>query len=106
MHWSRRGWRMQCRNVLTRIDALRTRELAPIEKTAVEQHLRTCRSCDASQDDVVQLVHGVKPLGLGPPVSCRASCKEAIVDSFDRGGGVSVAFTKDRIRMITAEDSI
>ena len=31
---------MQCRNVLTRIDALRTRELAPIEKSAVEEHLR------------------------------------------------------------------
>ena len=44
---------MQCRTVLTRIDALRTRELAPIEKTAVEEHLRTCRSCDESQDDVV-----------------------------------------------------
>ena len=43
---------MQCRNVLTRIDALRTRELAPIEKAAVEAHLRTCRSCDESQDDV------------------------------------------------------
>jgi len=62
---------MQCRNVLTRIDALRTRELAPMEKTAVEQHLRTCRSCDDSQSDVDHLAHAVKSLALVPPVSCR-----------------------------------
>jgi len=97
---------MQCRNVLTRIDALRTRELAPIEKTAVEQHLRTCRSCDASQDDVVQLVHAVKSLALVPPVSCRDAVKEQIADSFDRVGDVWVAFTKDRIRMIRSAESI
>ena len=53
---------MQCRTVLTRIDALRTRELAPIEKTAVEQHLSTCRSCDESQADVDHLAHAVKSL--------------------------------------------
>jgi O-6-methylguanine DNA methyltransferase len=97
---------MQCRNVLTRIDALRTRELAPIEKTAVEQHLRTCRSCDVSQDDVVQLAQAVKSLALVPPASCREECKEAIADSFDRVGDVWVAFTKDRIRMIAAAESI
>jgi O-6-methylguanine DNA methyltransferase len=97
---------MQCRNVLTRIDALRTRELAPIEKTAVEAHLRTCRSCDASQDDVEQLVHAVKSLTLVPEVSCVETCKDAVADSFDRVGEVWVAFTKDRIRMIRSADSI
>src|SRR6476619_5856979 len=102
----RRGWRMQCRNVLTRIDALRTRELAPIEKSAVEEHLRTCRSCDESQDDVEQLVHAVKSLALVPPVSCKHECREAIADSFDRVGDVWVAFTKDRIRMIRPAESI
>ncbi len=71
MRWNKRGWRMQCRNVLTRIDALRTRELAPIEQTAVEQHLRTCRSCDASQADVDHLADAVKSLALAPPSSCR-----------------------------------
>src|SRR3954454_3445235 len=106
MHWRARGWRMQCRNVLTRIDALRTRELAPIEKTAVEAHLRTCRSCDASQGDVEQLVHVVKSLALVPPVSCVETCKEAIADSFDRVGDVWVAFTKERIRMIRSAESI
>jgi O-6-methylguanine DNA methyltransferase len=97
---------MQCRTVLTRIDALRTRELAPIEKTAVEQHLRTCRSCDESQADVDHLVHAVKSLTLVPPSSCREGCKDAIADSFDRVGDVWVAFSNDRIRMITEADSI
>ena len=97
---------MQCRNVLTRIDALRTRELAPIEKTAVEAHLRTCRSCDESQDDVEQLVHAVKSLALVPPVSCRDAVKQEIADSFDRVGDVWVAFSKGRIRMISDADSI
>ncbi|HXH40972.1 MAG TPA: methylated-DNA--[protein]-cysteine S-methyltransferase [Thermoanaerobaculia bacterium] len=97
---------MQCRTVLTRIDALRTRELAPIEKTAVEQHLRTCRSCDESQADVDHLVHAVKSLALVPKSSCRDACKEAIADSFDTVGDVWVAFSSCRIRMITAADSI
>ncbi len=97
---------MQCRNVLTRIDALRTRELAPIEKTAVEQHLRTCRSCDDSQSDVSQLVHAVKSLAIAPPLSCREGCKEAVADSFDRVDDVWVAFSNGRIRMITEADSI
>jgi O-6-methylguanine DNA methyltransferase len=97
---------MQCRNVLTRIDALRTRELAPIEKTAVEMHLRTCRSCDESQSDVGQLVHAVKSLALVPAISCCDAVKEEITDSFDRVGDVWVAFSNGRIRMITAGDSI
>jgi O-6-methylguanine DNA methyltransferase len=97
---------MQCRNVLTRIDALRTRELAPIEKTAVEQHLRTCPSCDASHTDVDHLAHAVKSLALVPPVSCLNECKEAVADSFDRVDDVWVAFSNGRIRMITEADSI
>jgi len=97
---------MQCRNVLTRIDALRTRELAPIEQTAVEQHLRTCRSCDASQADVDHLADAVKSLALAPPSSCRDACCEAAADSFDRVEDVWVAFSNGRIRMIAKADSI
>jgi len=97
---------MQCRNVLTRIDALRTRELAPIEQTAVEQHLRTCRSCDASQADVDHLADAVKSLALAPPTSCRDACCEAAADSFDRVEDVWVAFSNGRIRMIAKADSI
>jgi O-6-methylguanine DNA methyltransferase len=90
---------MQCRTVLTRIDALRTSELPPIEQTAVESHLETCRSCRASSSDVDELAHIVKTLTIAPPGSCRDACS----DSFERIGEVYVAFTADRIRMITAD---
>src|SRR5947208_12369123 len=103
--WSRRGWRMQCRSVLTRIDALRTGELPPIEETAVERHLETCRSCGASRSDVVHLADAVKSLAVLQPRSCR----EEIADSFDRvetdAGAVWVAFSAAGIRMITAAGS-
>jgi len=97
---------MQCRAALTRIDALRTRELAPIEQTAVEQHLKTCRSCNESTADVDTLVHAVKSLAVAPPRSCCDDVKSACVDSIDRVGEAWVAFSKDGIRMIAAADSI
>jgi O-6-methylguanine DNA methyltransferase len=97
---------MQCRTVLTRIDALRTRELATIEKTAVEQHLKTCRSCDESQADVDDLAHAVKFLAIAPERSCRDAVREQIADSFDRVGDVWVAFSNNRIRMIADAESI
>src|SRR6185503_10139033 len=91
---------MQCRAALTRIDALRTRELAPIEQTAVEQHLKTCRSCNDSTNDVDVLVHAVKALAAAPPRSCCEDVKKACVDSVDRVGDVWVAFSDKGIRMI------
>lgn len=97
---------MQCRTVLTRIDALRTRELATVEKTAVEQHLKICRSCGQSQTDVGDLVHAVKSLAVAPERSCRDAMKEQIADSFDRVGDVWVAYSNGRIRMIAAAESI
>jgi len=90
---------MQCRTVLTRIDALRTSELPPIEQTAVENHLKTCRSCNASTNDVDELAHIVKTLTIAPPSSCRDACS----DSYERVGDVYVAFNADSIRMITAD---
>jgi len=101
---------MQCRNVLTRIDAFRTRELAPIEQTAVEMHLRTCRSCDASQDDVHSLADAVKSLAEAPPSSCREAVCGKIADSFDRveteRGSVWVVFSEEGLRMIARSPSI
>jgi O-6-methylguanine DNA methyltransferase len=91
---------MQCRAALTRIDALRTRELAPIEQTAVEQHLKTCRSCNESTDDVDSLAHAVKALAAVPARSCCEDVKKACVDSVDRVGDVWVAFSNDGIRMV------
>ena len=101
---------MQCRAALTRIDALRTRELAPIEQTAVEQHLKSCRSCNESTSDVDTLVHAVKSLAVAPAHSCRDDVKSACVDSYDRvetaAGNVWVAFSKSGIRMITTAESV
>jgi O-6-methylguanine DNA methyltransferase len=91
---------MQCRATLTRLDALRTGELAPIEQTAVEQHLRTCRSCNESTEDVDALAHAVKALAAVPTRSCCEDVKKACVDSVDRVGDVWVAFSDDGIRMV------
>jgi methylated-DNA-[protein]-cysteine S-methyltransferase len=100
---------MQCRTALTKIDALRTRELAPIEQTAVESHLRTCRSCDASRSDVDELADVVKRLAVAPPQSCRDEVCDAVADSFARVDGpagiVWVAFCGVGIRMISLAES-
>ncbi|HEX3069352.1 MAG TPA: methylated-DNA--[protein]-cysteine S-methyltransferase [Thermoanaerobaculia bacterium] len=92
--------------MLTRIDALRTRELAPIEKMAVEQHFKTCRSCNDSQADVVDLAKAIKSLAVVPERSCREAVKKQVADSFDRVGDAWVAFSNGRIRMIAEADSI
>jgi O-6-methylguanine DNA methyltransferase len=92
--------------VLTRIDALRTRELASIEKTAVEQHFKTCRSCNDSQADVVDLADAIKSLVVVPERSCRDEVKAQIADSFDSVDDVFVAFSNGRIRMIAEAESI
>ena len=59
---------MQCRSVLTRVDALRTGELKADEHGAVEEHLRTCSSCDASVhdvDDLFEIQVGAQTVALG-----------------------------------------
>jgi O-6-methylguanine DNA methyltransferase len=93
---------MRCRSALTRVDALRTRELSPDERSEVESHLKTCKSCDESLHDVSSLAGMVKSLALAPP----RSCKDALCgDFYDRVGDVWVAFSKDGIRMITARSA-
>ena len=95
---------MQCRSVLTRIDALRTGELTPIEQQAVEAHLRTCPSCDDSCTDIDSLVGAVKSLAVAPP----RSCCEAVTDHFDRvetaAGPMIVVFSDRGIRLVTADE--
>ena len=53
---------MQCRSVLTRVDALRTGELQAEEQGAVHEHLRTCTSCEESVHDVDTLARSIKSL--------------------------------------------
>ena len=85
---------------------MRTRELASIEKTAVEQHFKTCRSCNDSQADVVDLADAIKSLAVAPERSCRDAVKGQIADSFAHVGNMFVAFSNGRIRMIAQAESI
>ena len=62
---------MRCRSALTRVDALRTRELSQDERAEVESHLKTCKSCDDSLHDVDRLAAAVKALAIAPPRSCK-----------------------------------
>ena len=43
---------MQCRSVLIRLDSLRTGELDPGDRKAVEDHLGACRSCRAVLEEI------------------------------------------------------
>lgn len=87
---------MQCRSVLTRVDALRTGELQAEERGAVKEHLRSCPSCDASVADVDDLARSIKSLATAPPRSCR----DVLADSYEQVDDVWVAFSERGIRMI------
>lgn len=87
---------MQCRSVLTRVDALRTGELQAGEEGAIHEHLRSCSSCDESAADVDTLSKSMKALLSTPPRSCR----ETLADSFEQMGEVWVAFSDRGLRMI------
>jgi methylated-DNA-[protein]-cysteine S-methyltransferase len=95
---------MQCRTALTRLDALRTGELEAPESTAVNQHLRTCRSCDESLDDVAQLARAAKALTVTPPRTCRTALRSELADRYDRldidAETLWVAFSDRGMRMI------
>ena len=87
---------MQCRSVLTRVDALRTGELPPEEQGRVHEHLKTCKSCDDSLTDVGELATRVKTLIAMPP----RSCKDELADSYDRIDDVWVAFSDKGLRLL------
>ncbi|HET7711251.1 MAG TPA: methylated-DNA--[protein]-cysteine S-methyltransferase [Thermoanaerobaculia bacterium] len=83
---------------MSRIDALRTGELAGVEQRSVEDHLRKCSSCDESVDDVRQLAKALKGLALAPPRALRDALR--LADSYDELDGVWVAFSDRGIRLI------
>jgi O-6-methylguanine DNA methyltransferase len=95
---------MQCRNVLTRLDALRTGELDKPEIAEVKQHLRSCPSCDESKDDVAALADVAKALVIHPPRTCREALRSELADRYERveagGETVFVAFSERGIRRI------
>ena len=90
---------MRCRPTLTRVDALRTGELPREEHHAVEEHLKTCKSCEDSVGDVGELAQAVKALALAPPRSIRETFRTT--DFYDRVDNVWVAFSDRTIRMIS-----
>ena len=91
---------MRCRSVLTRIDAMRTGEVAPEERDVLHEHLDRCSSCNESVEDVVNLAAIVHDLKAVPPRSCRDTLKGQCAASFDKIDDVWVAFTKNGLRMI------
>jgi O-6-methylguanine DNA methyltransferase len=95
---------MRCRSVLTRIDALRTGELASEEHGVIHEHLNSCESCNESVSDVDVLARTVRSLLAPPPRSCRDSVAGKCSDSYDtiteRGETVFVVFTDRGLRMI------
>lgn len=98
---------MQCRTALTRVDAARTGELKASEHQAVADHLKKCRSCGESLDDIEKLARTAKSLMVAPPRSCRDACRDSM-DHFDQIDDVWVAFSDKGLRMIhrggTSED--
>jgi O-6-methylguanine DNA methyltransferase len=91
---------MRCRPTLTRVDALRTGELPNEEHRAVEEHLKTCKSCEDSVGDVDALARAIKSLAVVPPRPIRETLRTS--DFFDRVEEVWVAFSDRTLRMITA----
>ena len=91
---------MRCRSALTRIDALRTGELAPDERHVLHDHLERCSSCNESVDDMQSLARTVKALVAAPPRSCRDTLKGKCAASFARVDDVWVAFSSEGLRMI------
>jgi O-6-methylguanine DNA methyltransferase len=91
---------MQCRSVLTRIDAMRTGELPEAEAEQVHTHLKRCSSCEESTTDLAQLARSIKSLVIEPPRPMR----ETITDHFDviENGKEKVlaAFSDRGLRMI------
>jgi len=83
---------------------MRTGELPAVEEKPIHEHLRTCKSCEESVDDLSQLSTAVKALTVTPPRSCRSGVKAAICDAADsiavNGQTIWVAFCDKDLRMI------
>lgn len=95
---------MQCRSVLTRIDALRTGELDRSESAEVEKHLETCSSCEESTDDLKGFASLCRDLVVAPSRSCAGEVASTCTDAFDSfehdGSTLWVAFSPKGARRI------
>lgn len=96
---------MQCRTVLTRLDAMRTGELASGECTTIESHLKKCASCEDSRSDLQSFASSVRELVAAPPRSCVETVCSAVAQRLDRveAGGLAawVVFSSRGVRRIS-----
>ena len=92
---------MQCRSVLTRVDALRTGELPAEEQGLVHEHLQTCPSCDDSLERRRRARDAAEDTASRSP---PRSCKDELADSYDRWSRrrVWVAFSDHGLRLVHA----
>ena len=95
---------MECLNVLTRIDALRTEEIESGDRNEVLAHLETCRSCEESVDDVRAFAEIAPSLRETDRPSVLQQVTNVCFDMFDSfdldGERVWVAFSGSGLRMI------
>lgn len=92
---------MRCDAVYRRLDAYRTDELPPKERTAVTDHLRGCETCRTSLRDLLGLATSLRGLEPSPRPARRGGSP---ADSYDvievPEGPIFVAFTTRGLRMI------
>lgn len=95
---------MQCKSVLTRVDALRTGELEPDVAGVVKEHLGACPSCEESVHDLESLADIARQLRPQPATSLAGLLARFIGFGYDRveaaGRAVWVIFSDRGIREI------
>lgn len=91
---------MRCRNVLTRVDALRTGELSAEESHLLHEHMSECPSCGDSLEDVGTLASSLKTLLPRPPRSCRESLQDTYEEIHDGAEAVWVVFSGEGLRLV------
>ncbi len=100
---------MRCRSVLTRIDALRTGELAAGDRLAMDDHLSHCRSCSASVDDITQFARTVHAIRIAPPRSMASQLCATLSDSFATMNWgdveIQIAFSGDGVKRVDLSGS-
>lgn len=95
---------MQCRNVLTHIDAMRTDEIGSQDRDRIREHLDDCPSCEESVFDLEGFAALARSLRQSPSESLADRVCSAVLDSYDSfdldGDRVWVAFSSAGLRMV------
>ena len=93
---------MRCNSVIRRLDAFRTSELSPREQSEVAAHLKDCKACQVSLQELRMLASSIR--SIEPPARPANGKKPSLADSFDvievPGGTVLVAFSARGLRLI------